>query len=141
MFELSPFNRHDRSLFNFFDNFEKNFFNDFPQETAQFRTDIIDKGDKFILQAELPGFTKEDINIDLNDNYLVISAQHEENKVEDRDNFVRRERKFGTFSRSFDVSNIKTEEISAAYHDGVLELELPKEVDVPESRNKKIEIK
>ena len=47
-----------------------------------FRTDVIDQGDSYLLQAELPGFQKEDINIDLKNDLLTISASHKEEKIQ-----------------------------------------------------------
>ena len=92
------------------------------------------------MKADLPGFTKEDIHIDLNDNTLTIHAEHNEENETKKDNYVRRERRYGSFSRSFDVTNINTSDIDASYANGVLELKLPKlEAVVPEPR--KIEVK
>lgn len=129
MFGLIPFERDNslstQNLFNYLDNIEKSFFRD-VDPAAQFRTDIKDNGNEYLLEAELPGFAKKDIHIDLNGNRLEISAQHEENKEEKKDNYVCRERKFGSFSRSFDVTGIETSNISAGYQDGILTLHLPK---------------
>lgn len=127
MFDLMPFERRTRNLSNFFDAFDKTFFSDFPASFSEIRTDIIDQGDKFLLQAELPGFDKEDIKIDLNGDTLSISAEHKaESEEKKEDGYVRRERRYGSFARSFDVSGIDVEKISAAYKNGVLELELPR---------------
>lgn len=63
MFDLMPFERRTRNLSNFFDAFDKTFFSDFPASFSEIRTDILDQGDKFLLQAELPGFDKEDIKM------------------------------------------------------------------------------
>ena len=127
MFGMIPFERHENNMFDLFDNFERNFFGSGSSLTA-FRTDIRDEGDKFVLEAELPGFKKEEIKLDLKDNILTVSAQHTESSEEKdkKGNYIRRERKCGSFARSFDVSGIREEDITAAYHDGVLELELPK---------------
>ena len=65
------------------------------------------------------------IKIDLNGETLTISAQHNAETSEDKDGYVRRERRYGSFARSFDVSNINTEAIKAAYNNGVLELICP----------------
>ena len=64
MFDLMPFG-YERSLLDSFDNFEKEFFKGMNRSLASFRTDIQDKGDHYVLEAELPGFAKEDIHIDL----------------------------------------------------------------------------
>lgn len=126
MFDLTPFDRRHHELWDPFRDFEK-FFSAGPEFNG-FRADIKDKGDKFVLEAELPGFSKEDIQVDVDENTLVISAQRSEEKEDsDKDgSYLRRERSYGSFRRSFDVSNIRTEEIKAAYQNGVLSLELPK---------------
>lgn len=130
MFDLMPFENRQRSLAKYFDDMEKSFFGDFANGLgmSEFKTDILDKGDRYVLQAELPGFQKEDIHIDLNGDVLTIRAQHQESSEEKdkKGNFIRRERRYGSFSRNFDVSGIHTDEISANYNNGVLELELPK---------------
>ena len=129
MFELIPFTRHVNVYdpFRAFDEMQRSFFND--NSSLSFRTDVIDTGVK-----------KEDISIDVENDCLTISAVR---KVEDEDkrpNYVKRERVYGSFSRSFDVSGIDVEKIEAAYNDGILTLTMPKKVEVkPASR--KLEIK
>lgn len=127
MFGMIPFERHENNLFDAFDNFERNFFGSTPSATT-FRTDIRDEGDKFVLEAELPGFRKEDIQLHLKDGILTVSAQRTVSSEEkdQKGNYIRRERRFGSFARSFDVAGIDEESISAAYQDGILELTLPK---------------
>lgn len=140
MFDLMPFGHRENNLFNYFDNMEKNFFGDMAQSFSTFRTDVIDEGDKYVLKAELPGFQKEDIKIDIEGSYLTISAQHSDETEEKKDNYVRRERRYGSFARSFDISDIKSNDITADYTSGILSLNLPKvEGTVPESR--RIEIR
>ena len=65
MFGMIPFDRRDDNLFDLFDNFEKKFFGNTNASLPAFRTDIRDQGDKFLLEAELPGFQKEDISLEL----------------------------------------------------------------------------
>lgn len=127
MFGMIPFERHENNLFDAFDNFERNFFGNTPSAVT-FRTDIRDEGDRFVLEAELPGFRKEDIQLHLKDGILTVSAQRTASSEEkdQRGNYIRRERRFGSFARSFDVAGIDEESISAAYQDGILELTLPK---------------
>lgn len=141
MFELFPFNNGQRDLFNFFDKSDRDFFGGIPNSISAFRTDIIDKEDRYVLQAELPGFSKEEININVEGDYLTISAEHKSEVEESKDNYVRKERHYGSFSRSFDISNIKADEISAEYKDGVLELSLPKQLIEPDKGIRKIEVK
>ncbi len=129
MFDLIPFDRKQHDLFDYFDRFEKNFFDGFGKDFSAFRTDIVEKDDKYVLQAELPGFQKEDIKVSIDGNNLTIRAEHNEEKDEkdEKKNFVRKERRYGSFARSFDITGIKADGISAQYQNGILELDLPKE--------------
>lgn len=137
MFGMVPFERHEDNFFDVFDNFERKFFGNSSANLPAFRTDIKDADDKFVLEAELPGFDKEDISLDVKDGILTISAQHKEEK-EDKDEkgqYIRRERRYGSFARTFDVSGINESGITAAYNNGILEVTLPKQAPVvPESR-------
>ena len=142
MFGMIPFERSDDNFFDLFDNFERKFFGNSNAAIPDFRTDIRDAGDRFVLEAELPGFNKEDIKLDVKDGILTISAQHTENKDEkdDTGSYIRRERRYGSFTRSFDVTGVDDEHITASYNNGVLELNLPKAVPVvPEAKRIAIE--
>ena len=142
MFGMIPFERSDDNFFDLFDNFERKFFGNSNAAIPDFRTDIRDAGDRFVLEAELPGFNKEDIKLDVKDGILTISAQHTENKDEkdDKGSYIRRERRYGSFTRSFDVTGVDEEHITASYNNGVLELNLPKAVPVvPEAKRIAIE--
>ena len=126
MFEiLTPFESDGRSLFRYLDNIEKQFWNNAgASDAAQFRCDVREQGDCYLLDAELPGFVRNELHIDLTGDQLTIRAQHEGDGAGER--YVRRERKTGPFSRSFDVSGIDTARIRAAYNNGILTLTLPK---------------
>lgn len=142
MFGMIPFERSDDNFFDLFDNFERKFFGNSNAAIPDFRTDIRDAGDRFVLEAELPGFNKEDIKLDVKDGILTISAQHDENKDEkdNKGSYIRRERRYGSFTRSFDVTGVDEEHITASYNNGVLELNLPKAVPVvPEAKRIAIE--
>jgi len=141
MFDLVPFETRSGSIFDYFDRMMNNsFFGGLETECAPCRTDILDQGDKFVLKADLPGFQKEEINISIDGDRLNLSAEHKESNDDSQKNYIRRERRYSSFSRSFDLQGIDADKISASYNNGVLELELPKLVEVkPESR--KIEVK
>ena len=144
MFELIPFDRRTRNMtsfdpFRMFDEMDRRFMTGAPAVTA-FRTDVIDTGDAFKLESELPGFNKEDIKIDIENDCLTISAVRNADNKEEKDNYVKRERFYGSFTRSFDVSGINVDAIEAAYNDGVLTVTLPKKAaEIPASR--RLEIK
>ncbi len=138
MFDLTPFDRMTRSLWSYdpfreMEEMEKRFFG---TATPAFRTDIRETEKAYILEADLPGFTKEDIHAEIKENILTVYAEHKtENEEKDGDRYIRRERTYGTYRRSFDIRGIESDAISAAYRDGVLTLTLPKkEVKQPETR-------
>lgn len=146
MFGLTPFDRKD--FFNAFNDFDREFFGDRmgrmmppPPPEHEFRTDIKETENSYILKAELPGFEKEDIAIDISKDYLTISATHKENKEEKSEDgkFIRREIYSGKYSRSFSVAGIDSDNISAEYNNGVLKIDLPKLTEEKEKR--RLEIK
>jgi HSP20 family protein len=144
MFELIPFDRHSRNMagfdpFRMLNEMDRRFFTGVPSVSV-FNTDVIDTGDAFKLECELPGFKKEDIKIDIENDCLTISAERSSDDKDEKDNYVKRERFYGSFTRSFDVSGINVDNIEAGYSDGVLTVTLPKKAaEVPASR--RLEIK
>ena len=92
------------------------------------KTDIREKDSGYELDIDLPGFKKDDLNIDLSNGYLTIQAAKGLDKDEqDKDGrYIRRERYAGSMSRSFYVGDVKPEEVSAKFEDGILRLDLPK---------------
>ena len=110
----------------FDDDFFRPFFGRPEQHT--FRVDVQDKGDSYLLEAEMPGLNKDDIHVDLEDNLLTIFVDKAETREEkDEKGYVIRERRCGRMSRAFNVEGINKEGIQAAYQDGILKLTLPKE--------------
>ena len=141
MYGLTPFEKSGFDIFNAFNDFEKNFFGgSMPVNTC--KTDIRDEGEKYVTEAELPGFTKEDIKLDINGSYLVLTAEHKNEKDEkdDKGKYIRRERSYGSYTRSFDITGVDTENISAEYKDGILKIDLPKKAS-EEPPVKRLEIK
>ena len=137
MYSMIPFGRYHGGLDTIFDDLERSFFPPANRQPTAFRTDIRDEGDHFLLEAELPGFQKEDIHLELKEGVLTISAQHEEKqeKRDDQGQYLCRERRVGSFVRSFDASGIQEDAIRASYENGVLTLILPKMADIqPQSR-------
>ena len=97
-------------------------------------TDIIDAEDCYILEIELPGYAKEDIEVSLQTKYLTIKATPKtEGEVEKR--YLRRERALGDYAATFTVQNIDAEGIRVLYENGVLSVTLPKKKPIePETR-------
>ncbi len=135
MFGLVPFNSRTPAsqdgFTSLFDIFNEPFFNDFPTITTganKFKVDVKEIENGYELTADLPGVAKEDISLDYTNNYLTISARSnsEKNDSDDKGNYIRRERHFGSMSRSFYIDGIDETKISAEFKDGVLKVDLPK---------------
>lgn len=150
MFELRPFERRNSHIaaydpFREMENLERAFFGDrgFFSGSAlgEFRTDIQDKGDSYLLTADLPGFRKEDIHIDLDGDTMTIRAErHSEHEEKDKaGSYMRCERSYGSYQRTFDISGIQDDAMTAAYTDGVLRLTMPKR-DMTVSGSRRLEI-
>lgn len=110
-------------------------------DLGAFRTDVTDEGDHYLLEADLPGFNKEDIHLELDDDTLTIRAERHSNvEKKEKHQVVRVERSYGSYSRSFDLTGIQVDGIKANYRHGVLQLTLPKKEETrPVSRKIEIE--
>lgn len=147
MFEMIPFmtcKPARRDPFKELENFERAFFGPWESamKTLPFRTDIRETDDAFVLEAELPGFKKEEVEVTLDNETLTIRAERKEEQTENGEtgSYIRRERVSGAYARSFDVSGVDTERMTARFADGVLTLTLPKLVHVkPEPKKLVIE--
>lgn len=101
--------------------------------------DIFNDGDDLVLKAEVPGISREDLDISFDQNVLTISGEKkQESKIEEKD-YHRIERSYGSFSRSFKMpGDVNADEAKASFKDGLLEIRIPRTgTDKP----KKIEIK
>jgi len=129
MFDLIPFRRRNGKVENREDPFNylwSNFFDMIDMGSVGFKTDVKEMENEYILQAELPGMNRDNIKLEIEDNYLTILASNDEVVEEERDNYIRKERRSGSYRRSFNIENIKDDEIKANYRDGILEVILPK---------------
>ena len=112
-----------------FDDMFDGFFTKEPTYTGSaMRTDVYEKDGYYNLDIELPGYKKEDVQMDIVDGYLNIKATHNvSNEEKDaKGNLIRSERRFGTCSRSFYVGeNIKAEDVKAKFENGMLNIVLP----------------
>lgn len=123
-------NRH----YNLFDDMFNDPFFSRPFENASsqiMKTDIHEKDGNYLIEMELPGYAKEDIKADLKDGYLTISAVKNETKEEKdaKGNCVRKERYTGSCNRSFYVGEqVTQDDIKAAFADGILRLQVPKDM-------------
>ena len=139
MFGLIPYERKTqvtgrkpRDIFDYF--FNDDFMPAFTGEFTSFRADIKETDDLYTIEAEMPGVNKDAIKIDLEDDVITISAEKKEETNEEKGSYIRKERRYGSFSRSFRVENINKEQIGAKFENGILEISLPKQE--PESAKK-----
>ena len=118
----------------FFNNFLDSMDND-----KKMQCDIYEKDNNINIEMDIPGFNKEDINIEINKGNLVVTAEKNEEENEDK-KYLRRERKFyGKYQRSFYLGDIDEENIAASFENGILKISIPKKTE--EETKKLIEIK
>ncbi len=117
------------------------FFDDFfePAVKEQMKCDIYEKDGNYNIEMDVPGYDKNDIDIECDNGYLTISAEKTVEDKDDSKNYIRRERRYGKFSRSFYVGDIAPEDIDAEFKHGTLKITVPKVEDKP--TKKQIEIK
>ena len=136
---LVPYNRRNRGLvdrgfgdFRDFYTMVDDFFNDswpsrrsFTRDT--FKIDVQENDSEYLIEAELPGVDREEVNIDMNEGRMTISVQREENINEENKNYVHKERRFSSMSRSLYLDDAKSDGIKAKLENGVLNIKVPKE--------------
>ncbi|KGG81325.1 hypothetical protein Y919_00800 [Caloranaerobacter azorensis H53214] len=128
---LTPYNRRRNHMRSFIKNFfDDDFFLDLPDffntSGLSMRTDIKETEKEYIIEADIPGFSKDQIDITVNNGYLTIKANRKDIINEEKEGYIRRERRYGTFQRAFRLQNVKEDEIKAKYENGVLKITLPK---------------
>ena len=154
MFSMVPVrtNRHVavRNNENYFNPFSEDFFraffgddfaNGMLSAERPLKVDIRDEGDRYLLEADMPGVSRENVHVDVNDGVMTISAEVNESKEStDNGRYVYRERRYGRTSRAFNLDGIREEDITAEFKDGVLRLNLPKVEAQPKLAGRTIEI-
>ena len=126
---------------NLFDDFFNDDFAMFPAMTGRnplygkhaknlMKTDVRETENTYELDIDLPGFKKDEVRIDLKNGYLSINAAKglDKDEQDKKGKYIRQERYAGACSRSFYVGDVKPEEVSAKYEDGILKLTMPKQV-------------
>lgn len=138
---MIPARRNGNGLDIFDEIFADPFFGE--KENKIMKTDLKEKDGKYMLEIDVPGYDKEDIKIELNEGYLTVSAEKNEEK-EDKDKhakYLKRERFTGMCSRNYYVGEgLKEEDIKASFKNGILSIEFPKEVEKKVEEKKYIPI-
>ena len=96
-------------------------------DTPKMKCDIYEKDGNYNLELDMPGFTKDDIDIEFNKGTLTISAEKNGENEEKNKNFIRQERFYGSMERKFYVGDIDESKVSAEFKDGVLKVVVPEE--------------
>ena len=127
--KIQPRNSDTYSMtpFDFFEDFSRNLFNDFKSNLI--KTDIHETDNEYLVEAELPGIPKENIQVTYEDGVLTISGQQQIDTVDEdkKGKLIRSERSSTSLRRQYLLENVKEDEIKASYSDGVLKVTLPKD--------------
>lgn len=127
--KIQPHNSDTYSMtpFDFFEDFSRNFFNDFKSNLI--KTDIHETDNEYLVEAELPGIPKENIQVTYEDGVLTISGQQQIDTVDEdkKGKLIRSERSSTSLRRQYLLENVKEDEIKASYSDGILKVTLPKD--------------
>ena len=100
-------------------------------EESNMKCDIYEKDGVYHIEMDIPGFDKKDIKVECDKGYLTITAQKEEKEEEHKDkNYIRRERRYGTYKREFYLGELDSEKINDEFKDGVLTVTVPKKEEV-----------
>ncbi|MDR1663890.1 MAG: Hsp20/alpha crystallin family protein [Clostridiales bacterium] len=139
---LIPFNRRGALNTGFHDMLDDFFNIGWPAQRSlmndTFKMDVEEGENEYLITAELPGVAKEEINLDLTEGRLSISVKREENVNEEKKNYIHKERRVASMSRSVYLSDANTDDISAKLDNGVLHITVPKREKT--QRTRKIDI-
>ena len=102
-------------------------------EKSEMKCDIYEKENNYIVEMDLPGYKKEDIKIECNKGNLIVSCEKQKEEKDETKKYIRRERSYGKYSRSFYLGDIDQEHIDASFKDGTLIITIPK---IDEEKNK-----
>ncbi|HCF49100.1 MAG TPA: Hsp20/alpha crystallin family protein [Syntrophomonas sp.] len=107
--------------------------------SSTMRTDIREAQGSYILEIEMPGYSKEDIKVECVDGRITVSAQHMKQMEQENQNVIRQERHYGRVARSYSFEGIDEEMVRAEYKDGILRINIPQQQESTR-RKKQIDI-
>ena len=149
--EIAPFWRFGLpELDRVFDNFRRDFertFASFPvglpalPSISSMSCDIVDEGDKFRINLDLPGVKKEEVKLNVTDNSIEISAEHKEQEEEKKKNYIRKERKELAYHRTLPLpEKVVSSKATAKLNNGILTIVIPKTTPTPKPKSSTIQI-
>lgn len=135
------------NLDNVFDNFKREFersLASFPAtmpKMSSMTCDVADQGNRYEIKVDMPGVKKDEINLNVFDNSLEISAQHKEEGEEKKKNYIRRERSQMSYYRTIPLpEKVLSDKAQAKLADGILSVTIPKSVPAQKSKNSAIKV-
>ena len=152
--ELVPFWRSGfDELDRVFDNFKRDFEHVFAPsfaptklfhpmlESSTTACDLVDDGDKFVVTADMPRIKKEEVKIDVGDDYIDISAEHKESEEEKKKKYIRKEHSEVSIHRRMSLPDrVKSSNVKAKLNNGILTVELPKEKPTPQPKTTRVKV-
>jgi len=104
--------------------------------------DVVDEGDRYVIKTELPGFDKDDVDVELNKDFLILKAEKKFEEEEMSQNYLHRERTYSTCHRTINFpEEVDPAKVEGKMGDGILELTIPKKEPKPEEKLTKIQLK
>jgi HSP20 family protein len=145
--QMQSFSGFDRVFDNFRKDMEKSFLS-FPRmeipsflKLQESSCDVIDEGKQLRVKMNVPGVTKKDVNLNVTDNSLEVSAEHKEESEEKKKNFIRKERSQVSYYRTLPLPDkISSGKVRAKLSDGVLEVTLPKSKPISVQKKRSIKV-
>ena len=140
MFSLTPYYRRTLGYdpFRELDRIERRLFG---MNVPDFRMDLREEEDEFVMEADLPGYSREAIGIEVEGGYMTIRAERgSKEEAEEGGKYLRAERNAGMLERTFTLSGVDSDKMSASYENGVLTIRMPKKKsDLPKKRTLEIQ--
>jgi HSP20 family protein len=104
--------------------------------------DLVDDGDRYIVTAELPGFSKDQVDVKVNKDGLIIRAEQQSQGEQKNKNYLHRERAYSAFERVIEFpEDVNPSKVEGSMKDGVLQLTIPKKEPNPEEKLTKVQLK
>ena len=152
--EIVPFWRSGfEELDRVFDNFKRDFEHVFTPsitgvkplhqmfESSPTACDLVDEGDKFVITADMPRIKREEINLDVGDDYIDILAEHKESDEEKKKKYIRKEHSEVSIHRRMSLPDkVKSSDVKANLNNGILTVELPKEKPTPQPKTTRVKV-
>lgn len=112
-------------------------FMDASRNNSLLKSDVYEDDDNYVIEIDIPGYTKEDVSIDYENGYIMVTSVRSSSVSDDR--YIRKEKFYGEYKRSFYVGEVDENDISATFYNGVLKIIFPK-TSVKQEHKKRIEI-